>query len=189
MPQKTMLSLAALLAFSQDLSFSQSGKPLKEAIDISAAEVKEVLKHAPPAVDQQLKVVDLGAYNLAVGIVHRGPTKDRDDGKIPGIAHHHQTETYIIQSGSGTLVTGGAIIDAKEIPPTSEAYKVLNGPSATGTVKDGYSRVVKPGDIIIIPPDVFHGWTKITDHVDYLSVRPDPDRVLPAGYVNPAIKK
>ena len=67
--------------------------------------------------------------------------------------------------------------------------KVLNGPSATGTVKDAYSRVVKPGDIIIIPPDVFHGWTKITDHVDYLSVRPDPDRVLPAGYVNPAIKK
>jgi len=34
-----------------------------------------------------------------------------------------------------------------------------------------------------------HGWTNITDHVDYLSVRPDPDRVLPAGYMNPAIKK
>ncbi|HTA71038.1 MAG TPA: cupin domain-containing protein [Bryobacteraceae bacterium] len=50
-------------------------------------------------------------------------------------------------------------------------------------------RVVRPGDIIVIPPDVFHGWTKITDHVDCLSVRPDPDRVSPAGYVNPAIKK
>ena len=48
---------------------------------------------------------------------------------------------------------------------------------------------VKPGDMIIIPPDVCHGWRGITDHVDYLSVRPDPDRVLPAGYVNPAIKK
>ena len=24
-----------------------------------------------------------------------------------------------------------------------------------------------------------------TDHVTYLSVRPDPDRVLPAGYVYP----
>jgi hypothetical protein len=34
-----------------------------------------------------------------------------------------------------------------------------------------------------------HGWTDIGDHVDYLSVRPDPDRVLPAGYVNPALKK
>jgi quercetin dioxygenase-like cupin family protein len=58
-----------------------------------------------------------------------------------------------------------------------------------GTVKDGYSSVVGPGDIIIIPPDVFHGWIKVTDHVDYLSVRPDPDRALPAGYVNPALKK
>ena len=26
-------------------------------------------------------------------------------------------------------------------------------------------------------------------YVDYLSVRPDPDRVLPAGYVNPSLKK
>jgi hypothetical protein len=48
------------------------------------------------------------------------------------------------------------------------------------------AQVVKPGDIMMIPQDV--GWTKITD-VDYLSVSPDPDRVLPAGYVNPPIKK
>jgi mannose-6-phosphate isomerase-like protein (cupin superfamily) len=189
MLQKTILSFAAFLAFSQGVSFSQSAAPPKEAIDITDADVKEVLKHAPPAVDQQLKVVDLGAYNLGVGIIHRGPTKDPADGSAPGIAHHHQTETYIIVSGSGTLVTGGSMTNGKEIPSSSEAYKVLNGPSATGSVKDGYSRVVKPGDIIIIPPDVFHGWIKITDHVDYLSVRPDPDRVLPAGYVNPAIKK
>ena len=145
MPRKTVLSLAALVALLQGVSYSQSAAPPKEAIDITDADVKEVLKHAPPAVDQQLKVVDLGAYNLGVGIVHRGPTKDRDDGTIPGIAHHHQTETYIIVSGSGTLVTGGAMIDPKEIPSTSEAYKVLNGPSATGTVKNAYSRMVKTG--------------------------------------------
>jgi len=47
----------------------------------------------------------------------------------------------------------------------------------------------RTGDIVIIPATVPHGWTEITDHVDYLSVRPDPDRVLPAGYVNPIIKK
>ena len=40
---------------------------------------------------------------------------------------------------------------------------------------------VKTGDIIIIPAGMPHGWVDITDHVDYLSVRPDPDRVLPAG--------
>jgi len=170
------------------IAFSQS--PPKQAIDIKDADVKEVLKGAPPAVDQQLKVVDVGKYNLGVGIIHRGKTNDRADGVISGIAHHNQTETYIIVSGTGTLVTGGTMIDPKEISKDSTAYKVLNGPSANGTVKDGYyARVVGPGDIFIIPPEVFHGWVKIADHVDYLSVRPDPDRVLPAGYVNPAIKR
>ncbi len=187
--QKTILNLTALFALSPGGIFSQSGGVPKEAIDITDADVKEVLKHAPPAVDQQLKVVDIGKLNLGVGIIHRGPTKDREDGTIPGIAHHYQTETYIIVSGSGTLVTGGTIINPREISKDSEAYKVLNGPSVNGTVKDGYSREVKPGDIINNPQYVFHGWTKITDHVDYLSVRPDPDRVLPVGYVNPAIKK
>ena len=46
-----------------------------------------------------------------------------------------------------------------------------------------------PGSALYIPAGVPHGWTDIADHVDYLSVRPDPDRVLPAGYVNPALKK
>jgi hypothetical protein len=48
-----------LLTLSQAIAFSQSGPP-KQAIDITDADVKEVLKHAPPAVDQQLRVVDMG---------------------------------------------------------------------------------------------------------------------------------
>ena len=65
---------------------------------------------------------------------------------------------------------------------------VMNGPSATGIAGNGaYSRVVREGDIIIIPNKVAHGWSQITDHVTYLSVRPDPDRVLPGGYVHPLL--
>ena len=45
---------------------------------------------------------------------------------------------------------------------------------------DVVKRDVKVGDIIIIPAGVPHGWTKIPDHVDYLSFRPHPDRVLEA---------
>jgi uncharacterized RmlC-like cupin family protein len=67
----------------------------------------------------------------------------------------------------------------------------LNGPSCSGVIAgdDVVKRVVNPGDIVIIPATVPHGWTDIADHVDYLSVRPDPDRVLPAGYVHPSLKK
>jgi mannose-6-phosphate isomerase-like protein (cupin superfamily) len=112
-------------------------------------------------------------------------------GGTPGmIAHDQQTEGYLIISGSGTLVTGGKIVNGRKSPPESEVTKVLNGPSCSGTAvgADMVKKVVKTGDIIIIPANVPHGWTDITDHVDYLSFRPSA-RVLDAGYTNPALKK
>jgi Cupin len=112
-------------------------------------------------------------------------------GGTPGmIAHDQQTEGYLIISGGGTLVTGGKIVNGRKSPPESEVTKVLNGPSCSGTAvgADVVKKVVKTGDIIIIPAGVPHGWTDIGDHVDYLSFRPSA-RVLEAGYTNPALKK
>lgn len=109
----------------------------------------------------------------------------------PGsIAHDQQTEGYLIVSGGGTLITGGRIVNGRRSPPEGEVTKVLNGPSCSGTAvgADVVKKVVKTGDIIIIPAGVPHGWTDITDHVDYLSFRPSA-RVLEAGYVHPALKK
>jgi mannose-6-phosphate isomerase-like protein (cupin superfamily) len=108
----------------------------------------------------------------------------------PGmIAHDQTTETYIVISGSGTLVTGGQIVNGRRSGPDSDVTKILNGPSCSGTAAGNIvSRVMNVGDISVIPAGVPHGWTNITDHVDYLSVRPDPDKVLEHGYVNPAIK-
>ena len=67
--------------------------------------------------------------------------------------------------------------------------KVLNGPSCSGMIAgaDVVRKVLKAGDIVIIPAGVPHGWTDITDHVDYLSFRPS-DHVLTAGYVHPSIR-
>jgi len=108
-----------------------------------------------------------------------------------GIWHQGQTETYIIISGSGTLVTGGKIYNGRKSGPTSEVTKVLNGPSCSGTIAgaDVVKKVVNVGDIIIIPAGTPHGWTDIGDHVDYLSVRPDPQRTIPELYTNPLLKK
>ena len=108
-----------------------------------------------------------------------------------GIWHQGQTETYISISGSGTLVTGGKIYNGRKSGPTSEVTKVLNGPSCSGTIAgaDVVKKVVNVGDIIIIPAGTPHGWTEIGDHVDYLSVRPDPQRTIPELYTNPLLKK
>ena len=210
--KKAVLGLAVI--FTSTLGFAQSG-PTK-AFDITDAEIKEVLKGAPPKVDQQLMVVDIGKYNIAVGVIYRGktvapaprpagsPAPQRPANFVkcgpdappagaklspPGlISHDAELETYQIISGSGTLVTGGTIFNGSRSAPDSEVTKILNGPSCSGTAYgDWVSRVVHVGDVIIIPPNVAHGWTGIEDHVTYLSVRPDPDHVLPAGYVNPAI--
>jgi len=107
-----------------------------------------------------------------------------------GIAHDSQTEGYLIVSGGGTLVTGGRIVNGSKSAPDNQVTTELNGPSCSGTIvgSDVVKRVVKTGDIIIIPAGVPHGWTDIGDHVDYLSFRPS-DHVLTAGYVHPSIKK
>lgn len=121
-----------------------------------------------------------------------GETGTAPAGGVPGgISHDGQTEGYLIVSGGGTLVTGGKIYNGRKSAADSEVTTTLNGPSCSGAIAGAevVKKVVKTGDIIIIPAGVPHGWTEILDHVDYLSFRPDPDRVLKAGYVNPAIKK
>jgi hypothetical protein len=166
---------------------AQAGAPPNIAFDISKTDIDLVLKNAPPSPpDRQLRVVDMGKYNLGVGIIHRGPTNDKPGDPISMIYHDYTAETYIITSGSGVLTTGGTIVNKK----ASASVNVMNGPSGNGTAGAGaYSRMVQTGDIIIIPTGVGHGWSQITDHVTYLSVRPDPDRVLPAGYVYPLLLK
>jgi quercetin dioxygenase-like cupin family protein len=166
---------------------SQAGAPPNIAFDIPKSDIDLILKTAPPSPpDRQLRVVDMGKYNLGVGVIHRGPTNDKPGDPISMIYHDYTAETYIITSGSGVLTTGGTILNKKP----SASVNVMNGPSGNGTAGAGaYSRKVQAGDIIIIPTGVGHGWSQITDHVTYLSVRPDPDRVLPAGYVYPLLLK
>ena len=220
MPQK--LVLAAAFALLTPVVASAQAPP-SEAIYITDDEIKTVLEGAPPAVDQQLRIVDMGEYQLAVGVIHRGPTgAARGAGGagrgaagaggrgaapaaapepcggtasgapsgVSGIAHDATTETYVITSGSGTLITGGRIVNGRRSAADSNVTRVLNGPSCSGAIEGGVvRRTVKVGDVIIIPAGVPHGWTEIADHVTYLSVRPDPDEVLEKGYVHPAIKK
>jgi len=168
--------------------------------------------NALPGVDRQIVSQDIGALNLSVGIIHRNATapaggRGRGGGGggggppptacgvssgepsgARGIQHLHQTETYIIVSGAGTLVTGGSILDGTASGPESIVTTTLNGPSCSGDiVGDVQIRDVVVGDIVIIPAGVPHGWLNIPRHVDYLSVRPDPDRVLPSDYVHPSI--
>jgi hypothetical protein len=180
--QVLAVSLLAFPAFAQ----AQAPEPPVVAFDIPKADIDLLLKNSPPAVDQQIRVVDLGKYNLGVGIIHRGPTNDKPGVPMAGPYHEFTAETYVVLSGGGVLTTGGTILNKKPSPNVN----VMNGSGGSGTAGPGaYSRRVGPGDVIIIPAGVLHVWSQVTDQVTYLSIRPDPDRKLPAGYVNPLLLK
>ena len=86
------------------------------------------------------------------------------------------------------LFRSGHIVNGTKFADDSVIATTVNGPSCSGPIvgPDVVFRDVKPGDIIIVPPGVPHGWAEIVDHVDLLSFRPS-QRALTAGYVNPAI--
>ncbi|HKD47759.1 MAG TPA: hypothetical protein VKB67_08740 [Rhizomicrobium sp.] len=210
MHKTALLAATALLALSR-AAFAQQDV----ATDITNAQVQAVLNSGQKSVDHTLRVVDLGPYQLSVAVVKRGPTGQRPAGaaapqrpadavpcgvtalpagsKPPaagGISHDDTAETYIVIAGSGTLVTGGQIMNGTRSGPDSEVTKILNGPSCGGQIVGNYvARKVTVGDMSVIPAGVPHGWMDIpAGGVTYLSVRPDPKKVLEHGYVNPAIK-
>ena len=191
----------------------------KDAVVITNEDIKAVLKYAADTKrtvpDNSIRVIDMGAYQLAVAVVHRGATgggtgnaaagagnavrgaaaqaacgEPRAGAKGPnGIFHDDTAETYVVISGSGTLITGGTIVNGTRSAPDNEVTTILNGPSCNGTMVGFTSRQIKEGDIIVIPERVPHGFSAVPDHVTYLSVRPDLKKVLQHGYVNAALTK
>jgi mannose-6-phosphate isomerase-like protein (cupin superfamily) len=128
--------------------------------------------------DQQIRAVDAGRAQLGVGIVYRAKlTKPADN----SVAEHHQvSEVYHVLDGEATLVTGSDIEGLEPRPAEDPAVVLLNGPGANGSsIKNGVVHHLRPGDVIIIPAGVGHWFTRIDDHIRYLMVRIDPDKVLP----------
>ena len=104
-------------------------------------------------------------------------------GSAGAITHDSQTEGYYIVSGGGTMFTDGYIVNGRHNPSPD-----LNGPTCGGMAYGVVKKVVKPGDIVIVPAGVVHGWLDIPEQVEYLSFRPSPG-ILTAGWAHPALKK
>ena len=203
-----VLAVASILT--PAAAIAQAGKPapstatyiMKEDIDkVGATEQSKSTR------DENVKIVDLGYENFAVGIIHRASTRTpappaaaaapaqpcgRRLATLPpggtpgGITHDMQTEGYVIISGGGTMFTDGYIVNGRHNDQDPQGGP--NGPTCGGMAYGVKKVTVKVGDVVIVPPGVVHGWADIPDHVDYLSFRPS-QHLLQSGWVNPTIAK
>ena len=216
MRKKILRTLAMLLAACPVVGWAQTPKDGVYISDEDVkAVLKHALDTKRAIPDNTLRVIDMGSYQLGIAVIHRGAMgggggvnanagggsgaaavkpspacgEQRANATGPtGIFHDDTAESYVVISGSATLITGGTIVNGRRSAPDSEVTTILNGPSCGGTMVGYKSREVKTGDIIVIPEGVPHGFSAIPDHVTYLSIRPDLKKVLQHGYVNPALK-
>ena len=128
--------------------------------------------------DQQVREIEIGKAHVGIGMVYRGKLDKRS---ADSVAEHDQvSEVYHIISGSATLVLGPDIVNRQRRPATQRTVVEFNGPGNNGSdIRNGVAHQIKAGDVVVIPAGTGHWFTKIDDHINYLMIRFDPDKVTP----------
>jgi mannose-6-phosphate isomerase-like protein (cupin superfamily) len=168
------ISVALLLAGASFGQFSiiPKNKPAEPATYVTPAEMAEELKTAPKPdahlIDRPVRVIESGTHQIGVAVVKR----TGED--VDALVHSQIDEIYYIIEGSGTMVTGGKLVNEKreEMSPTI-------GPGWRGSaITGGEARQVKAGDVVMIPANTPHMFTRLDGPVRYLVYRVDPADVL-----------
>jgi mannose-6-phosphate isomerase-like protein (cupin superfamily) len=146
---------------------------------VPSSEVQAYVKRAiaNKLTDQQIRQVDIGKANVGIAVVYRGKI---DNPNAVVAEHDLVSEVYHVLDGSATLVLGPDLVGKERRPSTETTVRLLNGPGNNSkAIRNGVPHELKPGDVVVIPAGTGHQFTKIDDHISYLMVRIDPDKVTP----------
>jgi mannose-6-phosphate isomerase-like protein (cupin superfamily) len=131
---------AAALVFLPAMAMAQTAPPLKTFLastDIQALEAKAKTMPAAPLISQP--IVGTGGY--------RASLEYRSGAPAPASIHDTEAELMVVVDGSGTITTGGTLVDGKRTNPANQS-----GSSITG----GTPQHVVKGDMLIVPQGVAH---------------------------------
>jgi mannose-6-phosphate isomerase-like protein (cupin superfamily) len=154
----------------------RAGAPLPAAF-VSTEDIQAIAAQAVAdrTSDTAIRTVDAGNHHVGIGIVYRG----KGIGLAGGSSHDRVSEVYQVVAGTGTIVTGGMLVNPRRRQDVSEVVAQMNGPGVTGSaIEGGVRRRLTKGDMIIIPAGTPHGFPDVEESMTILVVRIDPDRVV-----------
>jgi mannose-6-phosphate isomerase-like protein (cupin superfamily) len=137
---KTIL-LAAAFALPATTALGQGAPPdIKTYManaDIQAMIAKAKAMPPKPLISQP--IVGTGAY--------RASLEYRSGSPAPASIHDSEAELMVVVDGSGTITTGGTLVDGTRPNPANQSGSAITGGTPTHLVK---------GDITIVPAGVAH---------------------------------
>jgi len=138
------IALAGVQAFAADAPMAKPAAP--KVSYFPAAQVKKAFEKGMP-------LLEIANYKIHAS--HR-------DG--PGVAEVHTRDTDIIYmlAGTATFVTGGTVVDGKNIEPEEIRGKEIKG---------GETRTITKGDVIVVPNGLPHWFKEVKGPLNYYVVK------------------
>ena len=128
--------------------------PTDRAADFPLADLEAIVQEMDAEQRTTVRLLEGGSYNVNMRRIRGGET---------ALMHPRTTDVYVIREGSGTLVTGGQIVDESGAPVDGQRGAAIRG---------GEERVIGTGDLIFIPAGVPHG-IRETDGITWFNIRFD----------------
>lgn len=140
---------------------------------------------ALPVLASTDQVTHIDAQRTTAAFAKGEPLLETDKYKVhasrreaPGIAEVHGRDTDIIYvlDGSAVVVTGGAVVDAKEIAPDEVRGTRIDG---------GIAKALAKGDVLVVPNGVPHWFREVQGPLLYYVVKTSSmDALTPAAVVD-----
>jgi mannose-6-phosphate isomerase-like protein (cupin superfamily) len=144
------LTLAAAVALAQDPAMKM--KTYASSSDVAAMIAKAKAERKPDQAVFAQPIVQLAPYNAS--LEYRGTVG-------PAAVHETEAEIFYVVDGSGTMVTGGKLVNEKR----------NNAANLGGTgIEGGSSRMISKGDFIVVPENVPHWFSSINGALVLMSL-------------------
>jgi mannose-6-phosphate isomerase-like protein (cupin superfamily) len=135
--------------------------PTNRAVDWQAASLNAAFKEMVGQKLETSRILEGGVFNFNV---RRETAAEEGAG-----SHGKKSDLYLIRAGEATLTTDGELISPKKADGAAGGEGDIDG---TG-IRNGKSRLVKPGDVIFIPAGVPHQITAVNGEIQFLLFRWD----------------